>query len=110
MSVTPRTRNRPLKVGIHLPITDPWDATLELAQRAAAVGFDSLWLPDHLSLKRDQLWITAGRPVPPGVETEPPVGAWETWTMLSALAMAVPAVELGTLVACTGFRNPALLA
>jgi alkanesulfonate monooxygenase SsuD/methylene tetrahydromethanopterin reductase-like flavin-dependent oxidoreductase (luciferase family) len=30
--------------------------------------------------------------------------------MLSALATAVPRVELGTLVACTGFRNPALLA
>jgi alkanesulfonate monooxygenase SsuD/methylene tetrahydromethanopterin reductase-like flavin-dependent oxidoreductase (luciferase family) len=113
MSVTPSTHGthtRPLKIGMHLPITDPWDATLAMAQRAAAVGFDSLWLPDHLSLKRDQLWITAGRPVPPGVELEPPAGAWETWTMLSALATAVPNVELGTLVACTGFRNPALLA
>jgi alkanesulfonate monooxygenase SsuD/methylene tetrahydromethanopterin reductase-like flavin-dependent oxidoreductase (luciferase family) len=113
MSVMPSThgsRKRPLKVGVHLPITDPWDATLAMAQRAADVGFDSLWLPDHLSLKRDQLWITAGRPVPPGVELDPPVGAWETWTMLSALATAIPHVELGTLVACTGFRNPALLA
>jgi alkanesulfonate monooxygenase SsuD/methylene tetrahydromethanopterin reductase-like flavin-dependent oxidoreductase (luciferase family) len=104
------TRKRPLKVGIHLPITDPWDDTLAMAQRAAAVGFDSLWMPDHLSIKRDQLWITAGRPVPPGVELDPPAGAWETWSMLSALATAVPHVELGTLVACTGFRNPALLA
>ncbi len=30
--------------------------------------------------------------------------------MLAALATAVPNVELGTLVMCTGFRNPALLA
>lgn len=113
MSVAARTtgtRTRPLKVGIHLPISDPWADTLALARRAAAVGFDSLWLPDHLSMKRDQLWITAGRPVPPGVEFEPPVGAWETWTLIAALAIAVPDVELGTLVMCTGFRNPALLA
>ncbi len=104
------SRKRPLKVGIHLPITDPWAETLAMARRAAAVGFDSLWLPDHLYMKRDELWTTAGRPVPPGVEAEPPAGAWETWSMLSALAMAVPDVELGTLVMCTGFRNPALLA
>lgn len=103
-------RRRPLKVGMHMPITDPWDATLAMARRAADVGFDSLWFPDHLSLKRDQLWITAGRPAPPGIKLEPPVGAWETWSMLSALAMAIPNVELGTLVTCTGFRNPALLA
>ncbi len=31
-------------------------------------------------------------------------------SLLSALAMAIPHVELGTLVTCTGFRNPALLA
>ncbi len=113
MSVASRTteaRKRPLKVGIHLPITDSWADTLAMAQRAAAVGFDSLWLPDHLSMNRAQLWITAGKPVPPGVEAELPIGAWETWSLISALAMAVPHVELGTLVMCTGFRNPALLA
>ncbi len=99
-----------MKIGLQLSITDRWENILAVARRAEAVGFDALWLPDHLVLKRDQLWITAGRPVPPGVEDEPPVGAWETWSMLSALAMAVPRVELGTQVICTGFRNPALLA
>jgi len=113
MSIAAQTtgiRKRPLKVGIHLPITDPWAETLAMAQRAADVGFDSLWLPDHLSMDRAQLWITAGKPVPPGVESEPPVGAWETWSLITALATAVPRIELGTLVMCTGFRNPALLA
>ncbi len=100
----------PLKIGLQLSITDPWAQILAAARRAEAVGFDALWLPDHLYMKRDQLWTTAGRPVPPGVEAEPPVGAWETWSLLGALAMAVPRVELGTQVICTGFRNPALLA
>ena len=44
------------------------------------------------------------------VAIAPTVGAWECFSLLSALAMAIPDVELGTLVACTGFRNPALLA
>lgn len=103
-------RNRPLKVGLHLPVTYDWPTTLAMAERAAAVGFDSLWMPDHLYMLRSQLWITAGRPVPPGVENDPPAGAWDNWSCLTALAMACPTVEIGTLVCCTGFRNPALIA
>lgn len=38
------------------------------------------------------------------------MGVWECTTMLSALAAATSRVELGSLVMCTGFRNPALLA
>ena len=37
-------------------------------------------------------------------------GIWEAWSVLSAVAEATRRVQLGTLVACTGFRNPALLA
>ena len=37
-------------------------------------------------------------------------GLYECWTVLSAIAEATRRVELGTIVLCTGFRNPALLA
>jgi alkanesulfonate monooxygenase SsuD/methylene tetrahydromethanopterin reductase-like flavin-dependent oxidoreductase (luciferase family) len=37
-------------------------------------------------------------------------GAWESWTMLAALAAATERVQLGNYVLCTPFRNPALLA
>jgi len=67
----------------------------DLALQAEAMGFDSLWLYDHL-LYRD----AEGRPH----------GIWECWTMLSALAEATEHAEIGSLVACTAFRNPALLA
>jgi probable F420-dependent oxidoreductase len=60
-----------------------------------AAAFDAIWVYDHLLYR----W--------PGRATD---GIWECWTMLSALAEATDRVELGTLVACTQFRNPALLA
>lgn len=113
MSGTPHpdpVRKRPLKIGIQISNTDPWADILLMGQRAADIGFDSLWISDHLHMKREQLWLTAGRPVPPEVAEKPFLGAWECWSLLSALAMAVPRVELGTLVNCNGFRNPALLA
>ena len=37
-------------------------------------------------------------------------GPWEAWTLLSAIAASTTRIELGPLVACTNFHNPALLA
>ena len=37
-------------------------------------------------------------------------GFWECWTILTAAAEATSRIEIGPLIACTGFRNPALLA
>ena len=66
----------------------------ELALQAEAFGFDSLWLYDHLLFRDD----------------DDLRGQWECFTFLAALAEATTHVELGILVACTAFRNPALLA
>jgi len=67
----------------------------EMAAAAEAAGFDSIWLYDHL------LYRSPGQPTR---------GIWECWTMLSALAEATARVEIGTLVLCNQFRNPAILA
>lgn len=86
--------------------TPRWEAIMAMAQRAAAVGFDSLWLVDHLlSPPGAPLW-RGGPPTAPDEQR----GTWECWSLLSALAVAVPQVELGTLVLNTTIRNPALLA
>ena len=42
---------RPCKVGVQLPEVErfvPWPEYLDLARRAEAVGFDSVWVGDHL--------------------------------------------------------------
>jgi alkanesulfonate monooxygenase SsuD/methylene tetrahydromethanopterin reductase-like flavin-dependent oxidoreductase (luciferase family) len=66
-----------------------------IALQAEQDGFDSIWLHDHLLYR---------------TEDEATLGIWECWTMLTALAEATRRVEVGTLVACTQFRNPAILA
>jgi len=90
-----------VKVGILLPSAETDEGTIlrygdirEAALQAERDEFDSVWIVDHLLFE----WDGQRR------------GVWEGWTFLSALAEATSRIELGTLVMCTAFRNPALLA
>jgi alkanesulfonate monooxygenase SsuD/methylene tetrahydromethanopterin reductase-like flavin-dependent oxidoreductase (luciferase family) len=75
--------------------TIQYDSIRTITQQAETDGFDSLWLSDNF-FERE-----------PGESTR---GTWECWTMLSALAEATERVEIGTLILCNAFRNPAILA
>lgn len=66
-----------------------------MCRTAEDIGFDSIWMPDHLLYRS------------PGEET---TGPWECWSVLSAVAAITSQVEIGPLVLCTSFRNPALIA
>ncbi len=92
-----------MKVGVVLPLGENsatgsapgYGEIRDLALQAEGAGFDSIWLYDHLLYR---------------MPDKPTAGIWECWTMLTALAEATERVELGTIVLCTAFRNPAVLA
>jgi probable F420-dependent oxidoreductase len=89
---------RPCRVGVQLPEVERfvgWPELRSMARTAEAVGFDSLWVGDHLIYD-----------LPGGVTR----GPWEAWTTLAALAAVTERVELGPLVASTSFHAPAMLA
>ena len=75
--------------------TPRWSDMLEMARTAESIGFDAIWVSDHV-----------GFGDPAGAWT----GAWESWTVLSALAASTSRVRLGNYVLAVPFRNPALLA
>jgi len=94
-----------MKVGIVVPqgwtgefeglsARESWSRTLAAAQRAEQLGFESIWLFDHMHTTPDPLEVPS----------------LESFTALSALAAMTEHVRLGHLVACAAYRNPALLA
>ena len=89
---------RTFKIGVQLPEVErfvPWSELIPMAQTAEAVGFDSIWLGDHLLYD-----------LPNGSVR----GPWEVWTSLAAIAAVTTRVEIGPLVASVGFHEPAMLA
>ena len=94
-----------MRVGVIVPQGwtgeyDGWDAgrawarTVALAHEAETLGFDSIWLFDHVQTE----------PVPTDEIT------FEAFVAISALAAETVRVRLGHMVLCAGYRNPALVA
>jgi probable F420-dependent oxidoreductase len=91
-------QSRSLKVGIQLPEVERevrWAELLDMTRAIEDLGFDSVWVGEHLLYR----W-----------PDRPARGPWEAWTLLAAIGASTSRIELGPLVACTSFHNPALLA
>lgn len=94
-----------MKVGVIVPqgwtgeyagwdAVEAWERTVSVAHEAERLGFESVWAFDHMHTT----------PEPTDEIT------FESHTVLSALARETRRVRLGHVVACAGYRNPALLA
>jgi alkanesulfonate monooxygenase SsuD/methylene tetrahydromethanopterin reductase-like flavin-dependent oxidoreductase (luciferase family) len=93
-----RAAERALKVGVQLPEVERVvrrDELRAMARAAEAVGFDSIWVGDHLLYRGDDRRER---------------GPWDCWATLAWLAGVTERVELGPLVACTAFHPPGILA
>lgn len=68
-----------------------WETTRAGIEKAETLGFDAVWAPDHLMLGRNR-------------------AEYECWTLLSAIAGFTNDINIGSLVLCNDYRNPALVA
>lgn len=97
--------HRTMSLGVMIPISEGshfgglprFKDMLEMTRIAEAVGFDAAWFADHLVI---------GHPD----DLDQQRGVWECYTTMSGVAAATDKILLGSLVACTGFRSPGLLA
>jgi len=71
-----------------------WQKAVEIAKLAEELGYDSLWVYDHVH--------NVPRPANEAV--------FECWTTIAAISQLTSRIKLGQMVGCCSYRNPALLA
>ena len=78
-------------------VPDPreqWRLAVDVAVRAEALGFDSIWVYDHFH----------------NVPKPSHESVFECWTTMAAISQRTTTIRLGQMVGCNLYRPPALLA
>jgi len=71
-----------------------WAAAVAIAQHAEELGYDSIWVYDHVH--------NVPRPSHEAV--------FECWTTMAAISQRTSRIRLGQMVGCNSYRQPSLLA
>ena len=71
-----------------------WQKAVDIAIRAEALGYDSIWVYDHF------------HNVPRAAEE----AVFECWTTMAAISQLTSTVRLGQMVGCNSYRQPSVLA
>ena len=79
---------------VDVPPARHWSVISDLAARADAGSWESVWVYDHMHTS----------PLTTSEATH------EAWSLMSALGATTSRVRLGQMCTCMGYRNPALLA
>lgn len=79
---------------VDVPADRHWPVISDLAARADAGPWESVWVYDHMHTS-------------PLTSSE---ATHEAWSLMSALGAVTSRVRLGQMCTCLGYRNPALLA
>jgi alkanesulfonate monooxygenase SsuD/methylene tetrahydromethanopterin reductase-like flavin-dependent oxidoreductase (luciferase family) len=91
--MTPDVRpDRALRFGLIFLQAAPFEDVVERVRTGEAMGFDSLWVADHMTGQY------------------PGLVSFEAWALLGSLAMVTKRATIGALVTPITFRHPALLA
>ena len=94
-----------MRFGFWASTKNDWDHILAVSRAAEASGWDGLWLPDHFMPPEEGYGDEPPGSVPPEL-----LPNHECWTLMAALAMAVPRVRIGAMVTGNTYRHPAVLA
>lgn len=110
---------RPMSLGLMIPLSEQhafgqeaprFRDMVEIVRVAEQVGFDVAWFADHLILGGGTFNSQVPGGLVPATEPVPVRGVWECWTTMAGIAAATERIHVGSMVACTGFRNAGLLA